>query len=285
MKWRAFLSVVGTMSLVGCGFIENPAVDCRSPETQSILADTIRESVRVSLSEAGESSSDDGVSAVSIDVRNHKKGASSSWRGRANCEASFVATYPNKIDGIISEVNGLKSALQAAGYSASENELYGVIQYESSLTGYQKSHVVTVAELSDIAGLVAGLRGPVHRVEDAGNVDLKVDEVEVEDVSVNEEQPLNQDQNEISGNVERRGPSFDCAKAATNVELMVCDDQELSDLDVRLADAYRLARQSGQDRLAVKRDQVEWLRNVLGRCEDSQCVRDAYVARIQALSY
>jgi uncharacterized protein len=38
---------------------------------------------------------------------------------------------------------------------------------------------------------------------------------------------------------ENRGASFDCAKASTRIEKMICSDGEASDLDGQLARAYR----------------------------------------------
>src|SRR5437667_11177383 len=74
--------------------------------------------------------------------------------------------------------------------------------------------------------------------------------------------------------------SFDCAKAATKVETLVCDDRELSMLDEALARAYESAR--ARFGAAAARDQRRWLRLRDG-CETSHCLRILYDSRLKEL--
>lgn len=75
---------------------------------------------------------------------------------------------------------------------------------------------------------------------------------------------------------------FDCARAGTAVERMICAQPALSALDDQLAKAYDAARRSGRHPglLAQQRD---WLTKVRDRCTDATCVRAAYTSRIAAL--
>ncbi len=77
--------------------------------------------------------------------------------------------------------------------------------------------------------------------------------------------------------------SFDCSKAATRQEQLICADAELSRLDSELGQRYAEARRSADDPAALRRAQREWLvqRN---RCGDSDCLAAAYRERIAALS-
>ena len=54
--------------------------------------------------------------------------------------------------------------------------------------------------------------------------------------------------------------SFDCTKAATAGEKIVCGDPALSRLDEVLADAYRQALSASVEPETLKAEQREWLR-------------------------
>ena len=75
--------------------------------------------------------------------------------------------------------------------------------------------------------------------------------------------------------------SFDCAKAGTPVERMICSDPGVSALDQRVADAYQTA--SARDP-GVKEAQREWLAGTRNRCASPACLSQAYAARLEALA-
>lgn len=75
--------------------------------------------------------------------------------------------------------------------------------------------------------------------------------------------------------------SFDCRKATTDVERMICADAELSRLDEQMARAFTDARSQGGVNAA---DQVAWLKNVRNRCATVDCLKSAYQARIADLA-
>jgi uncharacterized protein len=74
--------------------------------------------------------------------------------------------------------------------------------------------------------------------------------------------------------------SFDCAKAGTPVERMVCADPGVSALDERVADAYKAA--CARDP-RVKESQREWLAGTRNKCGSTACLSQAYTARLEAL--
>jgi uncharacterized protein len=78
------------------------------------------------------------------------------------------------------------------------------------------------------------------------------------------------------------GPSFDCAKAATSVEKMICADAELSRLDVELARVYDTALKKSTDQAALKQQQRDWL-TVRNSCEDADCIEMSYRSQIGEL--
>lgn len=79
------------------------------------------------------------------------------------------------------------------------------------------------------------------------------------------------------------GPSFDCAKAATQVERSICADAGLSRLDRQLSAAYRNARVRSTDRAALQRQQNIWRREVRDACTDPACIASAHEMRIRQL--
>lgn len=83
----------------------------------------------------------------------------------------------------------------------------------------------------------------------------------------------------ILGSATAFAAGFDCAKAATPVEKMICADAGLSRLDETLATVYA-ARAADS---AVKTEQRQWLRQVRNACATPACLATAYQQRIADL--
>lgn len=79
-----------------------------------------------------------------------------------------------------------------------------------------------------------------------------------------------------------RSASFDCKKAKTKVEHLICESPEISKLDEEMTRRYKLALRNQAESVAVNQDQKEWIlrRN---SCVDDLCVRRAYLGRILSL--
>ncbi|HLK91961.1 MAG TPA: lysozyme inhibitor LprI family protein [Polyangia bacterium] len=77
--------------------------------------------------------------------------------------------------------------------------------------------------------------------------------------------------------------SFDCAKARAPIEKTICGDAALSELDGRLAAAYRRALALASDPEALKTEQRAWLTGKRKSCADAVCLKQAYAARLAAL--
>lgn len=80
-------------------------------------------------------------------------------------------------------------------------------------------------------------------------------------------------------------PSFDCSKASTRVENMICDHARIAELDSELADAYRIALRDSPWASAnkrIRREQKEWIAR-RNQCRNKRCLRRAYIQRIAAL--
>ncbi len=76
--------------------------------------------------------------------------------------------------------------------------------------------------------------------------------------------------------------SFDCRKASSNVEYMICDDDELSRLDEELARAYSDAR-SRRDIAELKAEQRDWIYYTRNSCSSIGCLLRVYRKRIDEL--
>lgn len=80
-------------------------------------------------------------------------------------------------------------------------------------------------------------------------------------------------------------PSFDCSKAGTQVENMICDHPKIAQLDSDLADAYKIALRDSPWASANKRiraDQRDWIAR-RDRCDSPRCLRQVYHQRISVL--
>jgi uncharacterized protein YecT (DUF1311 family) len=81
-------------------------------------------------------------------------------------------------------------------------------------------------------------------------------------------------------------PSFDCAKASTDVERMICGDNKLADLDRRFSDGYKmnLEGMKPEEKARMKAEQIKWLKTERNVCKDKACISDAYQSRIRELT-
>lgn len=78
--------------------------------------------------------------------------------------------------------------------------------------------------------------------------------------------------------------SFDCAKAATPIEKMICESPPVSNLDEQLAAAYKVALEKAIDKDTLKQQQRAWLKEKRNPCKDSTCLFDVYQRRLTELS-
>ena len=84
------------------------------------------------------------------------------------------------------------------------------------------------------------------------------------------------------------GPSFDCSSASGSVEKLICNDNELSALDRKLAGVYAAASKKATDEHppVLKAEQRGWIkgRNDCWKSENSRaCTEKAYQSRIAEL--
>jgi uncharacterized protein YecT (DUF1311 family) len=88
-----------------------------------------------------------------------------------------------------------------------------------------------------------------------------------------------------SANPPTWAPSFDCAKASNGPERLICSNAELSDADVKLGRAYKLALQAASDNgSALKKSQNEWRKTERDACSNVDCMLKAYHKRIDELA-
>jgi uncharacterized protein len=81
-----------------------------------------------------------------------------------------------------------------------------------------------------------------------------------------------------------RAAGFDCAKAATPTEKLICGDAQLSQLDGQLVQAYRRALEGAADPDKLREEQRTWLRTERKACTDVACLKKVYAQRLTALA-
>lgn len=84
-------------------------------------------------------------------------------------------------------------------------------------------------------------------------------------------------------------PSFDCAKASTTVERVVCKNADLAKADREMAALYfaLIGKLAGSAKDHLLKDQVRWNGNRAAACtvELEQCLQDKYTSRIERLKF
>lgn len=83
--------------------------------------------------------------------------------------------------------------------------------------------------------------------------------------------------------VSAQAASFDCAKAGTKVEKLICADETLSKLDEELSSAYKAAVKDEKQAEAIKQSQKQWMKE-RNECENIACAKASYQARIHVLN-
>ena len=78
-------------------------------------------------------------------------------------------------------------------------------------------------------------------------------------------------------------PSFDCAKASTGSERLICSSAELSAADVELDKAYRAARRAARNKALMTAQQAIWRKSIRDACSDVECMLRAHEQRISEL--
>jgi len=78
--------------------------------------------------------------------------------------------------------------------------------------------------------------------------------------------------------------SFDCSKAGTKVEKLICVDADLSKLDSELAKTYQQGVEHSEDIQFSVISQRKWLKTVRDNCQNAECLKAAYQSRVRELS-
>lgn len=83
-----------------------------------------------------------------------------------------------------------------------------------------------------------------------------------------------------------QGASFDCAKASTKVEKLVCDTPAISKLDDELGNLYQdvLGKANDEQKQLLIPEQKHWLKHTRNVCKDETCLKLAYWSRQAALA-
>ena len=77
--------------------------------------------------------------------------------------------------------------------------------------------------------------------------------------------------------------SFDCARASSRVERLICSDADISTLDESLSAAYAAFLRTSSEPATVRRDQKDWLKQ-RDACQDVDCIRWLYESRLAELT-
>src|SRR5262245_28989517 len=76
--------------------------------------------------------------------------------------------------------------------------------------------------------------------------------------------------------------TFDCKRASSFAEKVICSDSRLASMDDQLGRLYKNALSASSDSEGLKAEQKAWL-SLRNQCKDSDCIMKAYTDRISAL--
>ena len=79
-------------------------------------------------------------------------------------------------------------------------------------------------------------------------------------------------------------PSFDCNKASTGPERLICSNKALAEADVKMSQSYKAALSVSADKMSLKQEQKNWMSQVRNACSDATCMIDTYNNRLAQLS-
>jgi uncharacterized protein len=79
------------------------------------------------------------------------------------------------------------------------------------------------------------------------------------------------------------GASFDCSKASTSIEKLVCSDPQLSELDSRLALSYGRLLADPAKASSAKAEQKAWIKGERDKCQNSECLKQVYFERLRSV--
>lgn len=77
--------------------------------------------------------------------------------------------------------------------------------------------------------------------------------------------------------------SFDCAKASSKVEKMICADPELSKRDSELGSSYSTALKTVSNPFELRLQQREWIKE-RNLCDNEDCLKSVYQKRIDEIA-
>jgi uncharacterized protein len=81
-----------------------------------------------------------------------------------------------------------------------------------------------------------------------------------------------------------QGASFNCKKASTRIENLICKNTypstEVSKLDEALSDVYSQELKKAKVPAALRSEQLDWLKKVRDACVDEYCLEQVYTERI-----
>lgn len=81
-----------------------------------------------------------------------------------------------------------------------------------------------------------------------------------------------------------KGPSFDCAKARTIQESLICSNSNLAALDAEMAELYIRKINLSSNLDSIQNSQKDWIKNMRNNCSDEQCLSKSYKLRIEELN-
>jgi uncharacterized protein YecT (DUF1311 family) len=291
--------LLSVFALSGCGFFGTPNVGCNEESTKELVKKILLQEIEKQLNDPtvgfasamflGKVSGSVEVphsvvlEKVSVSVDNVRSDSFDEKVNKHTCKADLGVSLPLSAVAEFSSNPIMKTFIEKQGLSITASGLQGPIQYTSQSADGGKKHYVEMLGHLPIARLVAvaavggafNPQAPAPAVADAASPVTKNDNVAVSNAS--------RDDFADAHAAEMVGPSFDCAKAGTPVEKLICATPSVSALDLKLSESYKTLLRLSEDKPGLKKEQALWIKTKRNVCETVDCLQSAYQSRLDEL--
>ena len=293
--------VVVVLALQACG-VSTPK--CGDEETVSLLKKIFQQSVAESVgSKIWDKTSANAVAdsvnrEIKLNFTTIRTSGHDEKVDKYSCQAVLEAIFPQKIAQAF-EVPVIKAALSQDGVQVSGNTAKVDVVYTSQLTDDGKHQLVEMSGHKAMVEAAVTLTTLARTKEETQTADLQTSPPARADSAKGPEpvaaaptgptsapSPVPAPPAPLGGQTDTvaAGPSFDCAKASTPQERLICSTPALAQADLRLAQIYKAALSTAPDKDALRKEQNQWRTTERDVCPDVACILRAYDRRISQLT-
>lgn len=274
---------ISAFALSGCGFFGEPNVGCNEDSTKELVKNILIQEIEKKLDDPRVKVAHSAViEKLSVSVDNVRADSFDEKINKHACKADLSVSLPMIAVSAFSSTPMIKGIIAQEGMSITANGVQGPIQYTSqSADGGEKHYVemmghTPLAEAVSLAAIMGAFNVEVSAASAAAPA---APAAPAEEVAVSNARPDDYAESESAA----VGPSFDCAKAGTQIEKLICATPAISALDLRMSEAYKQLLSASEDPASFKKEQSAWIKEKRNACKSAECLEAEYQSRTDDL--